>query len=195
MTSGPAHAPVLSPTTSTSPAERWFGAAFERLHPRLQALHRDGGRLSGRVVFTTGSGVSGWIGRRLMTRMGLRPGAPARMTVEIAHDADGLHWRRRFDDGPMLASVFRPIGRWPEGCWRERAGPLELDLDVDLADGGWRWRQRACRVMGLPLPRALWPRVEAGKRVVGAHYRFEVEIHLPLLGRVLAWGGDLDVAS
>lgn len=182
-------------TPSPSPAERWFGEAFMRLHPRLQALHHEGGRLSGMVAFTTGRGLAGWMGRRLMSRMRLRPGEPARMTVEIAHDADVMRWRRRFGDGALLESVFRPIGRWPEGCWRERAGPLELELDVDLAEGGWRWRQRTCRLAGLRLPRALSPRVEAGKRVVGAVYRFEVEIHLPLLGRVLAWSGDLDVAS
>lgn len=176
----------------SSVVEDWFGAAFAALHPRLQALHREGGTLIGPVEFATGRGLGGAFGRIALRRLGIQPSAgPHALTVRIHHDAQGLHWARRFDDGREFVSLFRPHGQWPSGHWIERAGPLELKLDVDIVDGGWRWRPLEYRLYGCRLPRWLRPRVEAGKRIVGDAYRFDIRIALPALGAVLAYGGDL----
>lgn len=177
-------------------AERWFGAAFAGLAPELRRLHRHGGVLRGDVRFVLADGVAGWLGRIALHRLGIRdPQAAQPLSVEIRPAEAGLVWSRRFGDGPEARSLFVPEGHWPDGVWRERAGPFELALGVDIADGGWRWRQRACRCFGVALPSWLAPRVEAGKRVVGERYRFDVAIVLPVFGRVLAWGGDLGMAS
>lgn len=176
--------------------ETWFGPAFAQLHPRLQALHRNGGVLRGPVVFRTGRGPGGLMGRFALRRLGIVPASGAHtLAVEIRHVDGALRWARRFDDGPEAVSRFRPYGQWPAGHWIERAGPLELTLDVDIADGGWRWRPQRYRLFGLTLPSWLSPQVSAGKRIEGDAYRFDVAIGLPLFGRVLAWGGDLRMAS
>lgn len=181
---------------AASAVETWFGAAFARLHPQLQALHREGGRLTGPVTFEVGRGPGGLLGRALLRRLGIDPASgPHSLTVDIRHVDGALRWARRFDDGPEATTWFRPHGRWPSGDWTERAGPLELTLDVDIAEGGWRWRPRRYRLFGWPLPSRLCPRIAAGKRIVEAHYRFDVSIDLPLIGRVLAWGGALRMAS
>jgi len=173
-------------------AETWFGDAFDALHPRLQALHRDGGRLLGPVRFRVGPGIAGWLGRIGLRRLGIDPHRDSHMlTVDIAYDGDALRWARRFDEGPLAVSMFRPEGHWPDGCWRERVGPFDIALGVDLQDGGWRWRQRAWRVFGCPLPTWLAPRIDAGKGFEDGQYRFDVAIDLPLVGRVLAWEGRL----
>ncbi len=178
-----------------SAVEIWFGDGFARLHPLLQALHREGGRLEGPVRFRTGRGLAGLIGRRVLRRLGIDPALPESMLVVDIRHADGaLRWARRFGDGPEAVSWFRPVGRWPDGCWEERAGPLMLRLAVDTEGGGWRWRQLGCRLRGLPLPASLAPGVEAGKRIENGRYRFDVAIRLPLLGEVLAWGGDMRMA-
>jgi hypothetical protein len=172
--------------------EDWFGAAFATLHPRLQALHREGGTLTGPVEFATGRGLGGLLGRIALRRLGIQSLAgPHTLTVRIHHDAQGLHWARRFDDGREFVSLFQPHGRSPSGYWIEHAGPLELKLDVDVVDGGWRWRPLDYRLYGRRLPRWLCPRVEAGKRIVGDAYRFDIRIALPAVGTVLAYGGDL----
>lgn len=178
-----------------SPVEAWFGDGFARLHPLLQALHRDGGRLEGPVRFRVGHGVAGLIGRRVLRRLGIDPGAPEQMlAVDIRHVDGALRWARRFGTGSEAVSWFRPIGRWPDGCWEEHAGPLRLRLAVDTEGGGWRWRQIGCRLWALPLPAWLAPGVDAGKRIDAGHYRFDVVIRLPLLGEILAWGGHLRMA-
>lgn len=175
-----------------SVVEAWFGAAFAKLHPQLQALHREGGTLTGPVEFETGRGLGGVLGRVVLRRLGIDPLAgPHLLTVRIHHDAQGLNWARRFADGREFVSLFKPYGQWPAGHWIECAGPLALKLDVDFADGGWRWRPSEYRFYGRILPRWLWPRVEAGKRIVGDAYRFDIRIALPGLGALLAYGGDL----
>lgn len=178
-----------------SAVESWFGGGFARLHPALQALHRDGGRLEGCVRFRIGRGLAGVIGRRAMRRLGIDPGAPEhRLFVDIRHEDGALRWARRFGTAPEAVSWFRPVGRWPAGHWEEQAGPLTLSLAVDTDGGGWQWRQVGCRFQGLPVPAWLAPRIEAGKRIEADGYRFDVAIRLPLLGEILAWGGTLRMA-
>jgi len=52
--------------------ENWFGDEFDNLHPLLQQLHTDGGRLSGDVEISYGKGLAGIIGARLGKKMNLR---------------------------------------------------------------------------------------------------------------------------
>lgn len=180
----------------TTVVTRWFGAAFSQLHPLLQTLHRDGGRLYGRITIDCGRGVAGLIGRRLACRLGIPADrGECGFAVRIAHTEQALLWCRRFENGSEMTSSFVPYGRFPEGGWTERTGPLTLDLGVDVADGGWRWHLRRARWFGLPVPLALLPRSQAGKRIVDGHYRFEVEFRLPLLGRVLRYAGTLTAAT
>lgn len=176
--------------------EAWFGTAFADLHPRLQALHRDGGVLKGPVEFETGHGLGGLLGRFALRRLGIDPWVgPHTLMVRIHHDAQGLHWARRFNDGRELVSLFQPHGQWPSGYWIERAGPLELKLDVDFVDGGWRWRPMRYRLFGLTLPAWMLPQVDAGKRIVEDCYRFDIRIGFPGLGTVMAYGGHLQLQT
>ena len=171
---------------------RWFGAGFERLHPLLQRLHRDGGRLRGEVDVR----VRGAIGRRLAARLGV-PADRERCAFEvhIGHADGALHWNRRFGDRHEMRSVFVPQGHWPDGCWIETTGPVRLKLAVDVVDGGWQWRCTGVRVRGIPLPLFLFPRTRAGKRIEDGRYRFEVSVALPFVGEVLRYGGLLDAIT
>src|SRR5690349_12564436 len=123
----------MAPAARETLVTRWFGASFERLHPLLQALHRDGGRLHGTVAIRSGRGIARSLGIPLDR-------AERGFEVEIRHLDDALVWRRRFDDGNEMVSRFEPVGAWPDGCWIERTGAVRLDLAVDIVDGGWRWR-------------------------------------------------------
>lgn len=180
----------------THPVIDWFGDAFARLDPQLQALHRHGGQLSGTVDIRIARGVAGVVGRRLAGKLGLpsRPG-PTPLAVIIAHDGRALHWERTFHEGHRMVSVFVPHGRYPEGCWHETTGALklELELGVDIREGGWFWVQRKVRFMGLPLPLRLFPASRAYKRVVDGKYEFSVSFTLPVLGELLSYGGLLDL--
>ncbi|MES2017926.1 MAG: DUF4166 domain-containing protein [Pseudomonadota bacterium] len=180
------------PASSEPLVERWFGPAFALLHPQLQALHRNGGMLRGPVQLSFGAGLAGAVGRALARRLGMPDGAASvQLEVTIHGDADGLHWRRRFNDGPVFDSLFRPVGHFPDGHWIERSGMIALALQVAVCDGGWHWRQRRLWLAGVPLPAWLMPRTIARKDVLDGRYLFSVEIAFPLLGKVLAYRGAL----
>ena len=178
----------------TSVVENWFGDAFLSLHPKLQALHRHGGVLTGPVEFKAGRGLGGWLGRMALHRLGIDPTAgPHMLTVSIHHDSQGLHWARRFNDGREYVSLFQPHGQWPTGHWIEHAGPLALKLDVDFVDGGWRWRPLQYRLLGFRLPSWILPTVDAGKHIAADAYVFDIHIALPMVGTVLDYGGKLQL--
>lgn len=170
----------------------WFGPRFGQLHPLLQALHREGGRLVGEVELAFGSGIAGWLGRRLARRMGL-PVQAGRVPLEvtISHTPQVLVWSRRFGAAHEMVSLFEPVGRAPDGHWLERTGALHFRLTVDVREGGWHWRVLGASLHGVPLPVALLPRSHAYKRIEGDAYRFEVAFVAPLLGTLLRYGGTL----
>lgn len=177
-------------------AMHWFGPAFERLHPRLQALHRSGGALNGQIGISTGRGLAGLLGRRLAARLGIPTDRALRgFRVDISHSQDAMRWRRRFDDGGELLSVFRPVGRYPQGHWLESTGPARIKLGVDLEGGGWRWRVLGVAVAGVPLPRSAFPRTQAYKRIEshpdGERYRFAVAFSWFPFGELLRYEGAL----
>lgn len=186
--------PVAGDREGDTVVERWFGDAFVQLHPLLQSLHRQGGILRGRIAIDTGRGIAGLIGRRLARRLGIPlHRAECGFVVQITHERDALLWRRGFDDGAEMRSTFVPYGHFPAGGWHERSGPLLLDLGVDTRDGGWQWHLRRARWHGMPIPRALLPQAQAGKRIVDGRYAFDVDFRVPLLGRVLRYSGLLDI--
>lgn len=174
-------------------ATQWFGPAFDRLHPLLQAMHRSGGTLGGQIAVSTGTGLAGSVGRRLARRLGIPVDRAHRgFQVDLVHDARAMQWRRRFDDGSELVSVFRPVGRYPDGHWLESTGPVRMKLGVDLDGGGWRWRLRGVQVGGMPLPLFLFPRTDACKRIEDdGRYRFAVAFSLFPFGELLRYEGAL----
>jgi hypothetical protein len=172
--------------------ERWFGPGFVQLHPLLQQLHRDGGTLSGRIAITYGSGVAGWLGRRMATRLGLPPhSGSAALSVRIRSDSNALYWSRAFNGGAEVTSIFVPAGSWPDGYWTEQIGALRLVLRMDTSAGGWRWIPLQTSLWGLPLPRHLAPRLIAGKRVENGQYHFSVALSHPMLGALFSYSGVL----
>jgi hypothetical protein len=174
---------------------RWFGPQFAHLHPLLQHLHLRGGVLRGEVAVERGGGLAGWIGTRLLRRLGLPPDLQRTpFEVRISHQDGVLHWDRRFGGEHWLCSQFHPLGAWPQGCWIEQTGPVQLRLTVDVIEGGWYWRCLGVRLHGLPMPLWLFPRTTAYKRIEDGRYRFCVRFDLPLLGRVLEYSGRLEAA-
>ncbi|MEH6419314.1 DUF4166 domain-containing protein [Pseudomonas sp. CGJS7] len=188
--------PTRMPGALQNAAMQWFGPEFQRLHPLLQALHRSGGTLGGEIALSTGSGWAGRLGRRLARKLGIPIDRPRRgFRVDIVHDDHAMQWRRRFDDGSELISIFRPVGRYPDGHWLESTGPARMKLGVDLDGGGWRWRLRGVDVGGVPLPLFLFPRTDAYKRIERIdgeeRYRFAVAFSLFPFGELLRYEGAL----
>ncbi|MBU1285087.1 MAG: DUF4166 domain-containing protein [Gammaproteobacteria bacterium] len=179
-----------------STVERWFAAGFTQLHPLLQQLHQQGGKLQGQVDLKFGRGLAGLIGARLAKQLGI-PTQQARVDFQVdIHDSDNtLHWNRCFADSAMLFSRFQPSGSWPNGHWLESTGALKLALAVDVHQGGWYWRPLKAWLHGVRLPLWLLPRTEAYKRIEEGRYQFYVGFSLPLLGNLLSYSGALTLGS
>lgn len=175
---------------------RWFGPHFQTLHPLLRELHLHGGTLRGIVRIQVGCGIAGWLGRRLARSIGVPVDREQRgFEVRIRHSDRALHWDRRFEAAGEMKSTFIPVGAWPSGYWFENTSALRMWLSVDTAGGGWEWKPMRAYLHGVRLPLCLLPRSRAGKRVADGRYVFEVEFALPLLGRVLSYGGDLQAST
>jgi hypothetical protein len=170
----------------------WPSAGSVRSLRRLQDVHRRGGCLHGEVSVRTGSGLAGWLGRRVARRMGIGV-LPERQSwrVHIYHDGAGLHWDRHGADGLVARSLFVPVGQWPTGYWLENTGRLHMKLTVDVINGGWHCYPLALRIGPLWWPAALLPRVHAFKCIEQGRYRFVVAVYFPLLGRVFGYEGLL----
>jgi hypothetical protein len=173
--------------------ERWFGDEFARLHPRLQALHQRDAVFAGPVEVRVADGAGRWLGERMRRRLGLPPPGPGHvLEVRVGHDDERMLWERRFDGQAGFASKFIPVGDFSDGFWREVSGALELHLDVHLDDeGGWHWHTRRVRWRGLPVPKALLPRVVAHKRWERDAYDFAVSVRVPGFGEVVGYSGRL----
>jgi len=96
--------------------KNWFGDRFSKLHPLLQKLHINGGRLTGDVEIATGKGLLELLGVRLAKKMNLPNRGTRQIVVSISHDNDGLHWWRSFDDQTLVKSLFYRNHRCFSSC-------------------------------------------------------------------------------
>lgn len=175
--------------------QAWFGAQFQRLHPLLQALHRQGGTLRGTVHISMAHGWRGLPAKWLASKLGL-PREPGTHDFEVRiSDQNGcLYWQRHFEHYPPMVSLFTPVGTIADGYWEEQTGALRLRLQVDMPGGDWHWRCIGVRFYGLPLPLWLFPQSQAYKQIEDGHYRFYVGFSLPGCGTILSYSGLLEPA-
>ena len=142
-----------------------------------------------------GNGIAGLIGRRLAKKMGLPVAGSHQLVVDISHDKDGLHWYRSFNHRDAVKSIFKPVGKKPDGHWLEITGPLTMQLTVDINRGGWYWRCLNMKAFGVPLPMWLLPKTTAYKVIEDERYRFYVEFSLPIIGSLVCYSGLLDTVD
>jgi len=173
----------------------WFGEAFLNLAPELQNLHRNGGVLRGKVDVIAGSGVAGFIGRRLSKKLNIPKPGINDLVVTISHDKQVLHWDRQFNETTVMKSQFKPVGTIEDGYWVEKTGALELILTVDVKNQGWHWRCLQYRYRGLSIPAWVFPDMTAYKQIENGGYRFYVGFSAPLIGLLFSYSGVLNVSN
>lgn len=176
----------------SNPIEKWFGEEFSNLDPLIQELHLKGGKLSGAVDISYGSGTAGLIGKRLAKKLGIPTNCnESPLQVSINHNDTGLLWDRTFGHSHEMKSVFTPHGSFPDGYWVESSGNISLFLGVQIIDGGWHWVQKRMEFKGVPLPLSIFPKTTAYKTIVDGRYVFSVSFTLPVLGKLLSYSGRL----
>lgn len=172
-----------------SPFRRWLRGAADLLPPAIRQMHDDPleRSASGTVTVTRGTHPIA----ALMCRVLGFPldGADLPLTVEFEPQGDGEIWRRIFP-----TSTFRShLKPWPgrSGAVRECVGPLAYGFRLDTDAQGLRMIFERWWLCGIPMPRALGPRVAAAQWQESEDYCFSVDVSALGLGRVIAYRGRL----
>jgi hypothetical protein len=106
--------------------------------------------------------------------------------VAFAEQGGVERWIRDFG-GHRFASELGAS----RGLLVERFGPLRFGFDLPCSPAGLEMRLRRWSLFGIPLPRALAPRIAAREWEEDGHFRFEVEVALPWGGRIVHYDGRL----
>jgi hypothetical protein len=168
---------------------RVMGEEFDRLPEVTRRLHR--GRPA--IVATGEAEVEQgtFLGRVVGAAFGLPRAAGMQALRVVIESRDGQeHWTRCFGSVPMRSVMSVARG----GLVGERFGPLEVRMRLVAKSGGLDMERVSGRLWGIPLPPFLLPTIRATERV--DEYRrhiFDVEICVPIVGRVVAYKGWLEV--
>jgi len=92
---------------------------------------------------------------------------------------DGNAFRSVLSKGPNLFEVY------------ERFGPIKFKMKFRIADEKLHYDIVSAKVLGIPFPKFLLPKSITHERVEEGKFVFDVEIRLPLLGRLIAYKGWL----
>lgn len=163
-----------------------LGPDYRRLHPAVQRFHRLAGRvqLQGQVRCTR---AAHWFGRLLAwTLRAPRSEAEGPLRLEIDAGVLREHWVRHFPGCTMVSTL-----KLHQGVVVERLGLARLQFRLREQEGGLVMQLERLHFLGLPCPRALQPRVLARERDEAGRFCFEVEAHVPGLGRVVGYSGHL----
>jgi hypothetical protein len=114
----------------------------------------------------------------------------AAIAVEFETSGGGEVWTRRIGGRVMRSRQFIGVRKRP-GWIVERFGVLDFDLEVRVAERRLALTMRGMRCCSLPLPRALWPAIEASESEEEGRFRFDVQIGLPLIGQLVRYRGWL----
>lgn len=168
---------------------RVMGPAFATLPEVTRRLHR--GRpaviAEGEAAVIGAANAAG----RLIARLFGFPAEASRVPVRVLIESrDGREYWTRFFDGRPMRSVMQRAG---DGVIEERFGPVAIRMDLIARPDGLDMVPRSGRIGFLPLPAFLLPTIKAEERADGTRlHRFDVEIGLPLVGRLVAYRGYLE---
>jgi len=176
-------------TLKPSLYRRVLGGAYEEMPAPWRGLHDSGASTwNGRCICDP---AQTWVGR-VISRLFQFPAADseAPIAVEFTMSGAGELWTRRIGRRVMRSRQYIGV-RKKRGVVVEQFGPLTFDLDLRIEKGRMDLVMTGVRLAGLALPRWCWPRIEAFEAGSEGKFRFDVEIGLPGIGRLVRYRGWL----
>lgn len=167
-----------------------MGPGYERMPGATRRLHR--GRPAvlsdGEAVVT---GAANFVGAAIARALGFPARADQAQVRVLIESVEGReHWTRFFDGKPMR-SVMQGVS---EGLIEEVFGIIGVTMKLEPRVDGLDMLVVRARVGVVPVPRFLLPRIKAEERVDEAgRHQFNVEIGLPVIGRLVAYRGYVRV--
>jgi len=180
-------------TTTVEPSalfERAVGPTFQTLPCPIRALHETPGQSVWRgqaSVEGAASPVAGLIARAFGFP---KAGQGVPVEVRIDADRDRSIWRREIAGSRFQSRLSSPKAG---GRVVESFGPFAFDLTLSPEDGRLVYRVEGWRLLGVPMPKAWAPTtVTNEKEDVEGRFAFDVEIGLPIAGRMVRYRGWLE---
>ena len=170
-----------------------LGPEFARLAPVLRGFHGEpeGGRAHGRLRVVRGAGLLARFAGWCIGAPAAGEGVSVDMHVEVRGERE--RWTQSFAGAPMITRQWREGDRLIEAL-----GPSALVFALERDGEAMLFRQRGCRVLGIPLPRWLSPAIEARASASERgrdSWAIAVEIRLPAIGLVVGYSGTMQVES
>lgn len=168
---------------------RILGDDFDRMPAPIREMHdlRHDSVAVGVSEIARGQSV---VARLIGMVTGLPPaGAEVPVSVTFALRDGTEVWRRDFDGRGFRTRLGAAAAR--PGHVVERYGPTAFLLELRADGAGLDLLVRRMTAFGLPVPRALWPRVVASERVVDGQFAFDVTMNLPFGGLLVRYRGRL----
>ena len=164
---------------------RAMGERFAALPPAVQAIHDvhgDGGA-AGEGTVARGTHL---LARIIGAVMRFPPSGSYPIHVSFSEREGVERWTRHF--GPhRFSSELAKVGAGVA----ERFGPVRFAFALPSDGTGLAMELKGWKLFGVPLPRFLAPRIAAREWQEGERFRFEVDVAMPLIGRVVHYTGWL----
>lgn len=169
-----------------------LGERWHQLATSVQKMHGDTPRMLARGTADV-EGATNLPIRWLRRLLGLpEPGLQQPLEVTIERRGTREIWTRRFANKQMR-SVLDRVTNLP--LLSERLGPITLRFELLRDDKVIDWQLRSARMFGLPLPRVLFGEVLSRSGAQDGRYAFHIDTRLPLLGRLVAYRGWLEIVD
>ncbi|MBJ7447402.1 MAG: DUF4166 domain-containing protein [Brevundimonas sp.] len=176
--------------TRASLFARAIGPAFGTLPDAIRALHETPGRSVWRGRAMT-EGASSPLAALVARLVGF-PGGQADCEAEVRIEADGDRsiWRRRIGGRTFVSVLSKPA---EDGRIEERFGALSFRLRLTPEGERLIYTVEGWRMGPVFLPQALAPHTRTHERIdAEGRFVFDVEISVPLIGRLVRYCGWLE---
>lgn len=168
--------------------ERILGDAYAALPESLRVVHKGVRRAEGRGSVERGANPLAWLAGLVASFPPACTDAPVSVAFDIT--PQGEVWRRDFNGHRFKSYQYEGRGR-SERLIVERFGAMEFAMALVWDGAQLNLVPRRWRVLGIPLPLWLAPRVRAHEREDGVAFSFFVEISHPLTGLIVRYRGWL----
>jgi len=180
----------MTPNLALFPA--LLGERWHQLATPVQQMHGNAPHVLARGAADV-EGATNLPIRWLRHLLGLpEPGLQQPLEVTIERRGTREIWTRRFA-GKQMRSVLDRVTNSP--LLSERLGPITLCFELLRDDKTIDWQLRSARMFGLPLPSVVFGEVLSRSGAQDGRYAFHIDTRLPLLGRLVAYRGWLEIVD
>lgn len=180
--------------SSVTVFEKVFGALYQQMPASWQQFHRvvDCHRYTGEAEVRRGAGLAS---RMICGLMRLPKSGVVPVVLTLTNSGDGERWQRQFGESRFescLTAAGRLEGDNDAVQIKEQLGLLGFLIRLEVKDEEIHWHIEGWRFAGVALPQILMPlsRTVEGQDAEG-RYRFDIDLHLPGFGRLIAYRGWL----